>query len=238
MSERSQRILVWWAATFMVIFVAAWCLLLHMVPTPPATLTPAEVADFYTRNALSIKLGAMIASWTSAFVVPLVVVVSVQMARLEQGTPVWSITQFAGGILMSIFLVLPPVFWGVAAFNPTRPPEVTAVIHELSLLTLVTTDQFYIFQMVAIAYVSLTQKVDPDSPFPRWFGFFTIWAALMLEAGAFAFLPKTGPFAWNGLFVFWCPFIIFFAWFVMLMALLLRALRLQTTSTVQAWTHV
>ena len=118
-------------------------------------------------------------------------------------------------------------FWGIAAFNPSRPAEVTALMHETALLTLVTTDQFYIFQMIAIVYVSLTQKTDPHSPFPRWMGYYTLWAALMFEVGAIAFLPKTGPFSWSGLFVFWCPFLIFFTWMTVLAVCLLRAISLQ-----------
>ncbi len=46
---------------------------------------------------------------------------------------------------MSIPLVLPPIYWGVAAFTPTRAPEITAIMHELAMLTFVTTDQYYIF---------------------------------------------------------------------------------------------
>jgi hypothetical protein len=227
MSERSQTILVWWAVIFMSIYVVAFVGLLRMVPPPPPTLTPAEVAAFYMKNGLSVRLGAVIASWTSAFMVPLSVVISVQMARLEKGIPVWSIAQLAGGILMSIFLVLPPLFWGIAAFSPARPPEVTALMHETAMLTLVTTDQFYIFQMIGIVYVSLTQKVDPDSPFPRWMGYYTLWAALIFEVGAIAFIPKSGPFAWNGLFVFWFPFLVFFTWLVVVSNRLLVAIRLQ-----------
>jgi len=227
MTERAQVILVWWALLFLVVFAVAWCLLLKMMPPPPATLTASEIAAFYANNGLSIRLGAVIASWTSAFMVPLSVVVAVQMSRLEKGVPVWSITQFAGGILMSIFLVLPPLFWGIAAFTPSRPPDVTALMHETSLLTLVTTDQFFIFQMVPIAYVSLTHKPRPDSAFPRWLGYFTIWAALMFEVGAVAFIPRTGPFSWNGLFVFWCPLVIFFVWIAVVSTCLLRAIKLQ-----------
>jgi hypothetical protein len=230
MSARSQTILVWWALIFMAIYAAAFIGLLKMVPPPPATLPPEAVAAFYAKNALSIKLGAVIASWTSAFAVPFAIVISVQLARLEKGVPVWSIAQFAGGILMSIFLVLPPLFWGIAAFNPARPPEVTALMHETALLTLVTTDQYFIFQMVAIGYVSLTQKTDSRSPFPRWMGYYTLWAALMFEIGAVAFIPKSGPFSWNGLFVFWCPFLIFFTWLMVLSVCLLRAIRLQGRS--------
>jgi len=227
MTERVQSMLIWWALAFMVIFGLAWWGLLGMMPIPPATLSPDEIARLYTDNAQKIRLGAVIASWTSAFMVPFSVVVSVQLARLERGIPVWSILQLAGGILMSIFLVLPPVFWGVAAFNPTRAPEVTALIHEIANLTLVTTDQFFIFQNVAIAYVSLTQTVDPRSPFPRWIGYFTIWAALMFEIGAVAFLPKRGPFSWNGLFVFWFPLVIFGTWVTVMSVSMLLALKRQ-----------
>jgi hypothetical protein len=227
MSERAQIIIVWWALAFMVIFALAWLFLLHMIPPPAATLTADQVAAFYTEHSLPIRLGAMIASWTSAFMLPLSVVIGAQMYRVEKGVPVWSILQVAGGAMMSIFLVLPPLFWGVAAFTPTRPAEVTTLMHELGLLTLVTTDQYYIFNWVAIAYISLAYKADHLSPFPRWFGYFTIWTAFMFEAGAIAFIPKTGPFSWNGLLVFWSPLTLFFGWIGVVSFMLLRSLKRQ-----------
>jgi len=230
MSERGQTIMIWWALMFMFIFGFALWLLLDMVPPPPATLGAREVADFYVAHGFQIRLGAMITSWTSAFMVPFSTVAAVQLARLEKGTPVWSILAFAGGILMSIFLVLPPLFWGIAAFSPARAPDVTALMHEIGTLTLVTTDQFFIFQMVAIGYVSLTQTVDPRSPFPRWVGYFTLWAALMFEVGAIAFMPKSGPFAWNGLFVFWFPFVIFGIWVTIMSVCMLQAIKRQAAA--------
>ena len=226
-SHRAQAIMVWWALGFLLVFCIAWWQLLGMVPPPPPTFSAGEVAEFYLQNGFKIRLGAMIASWTSAFMVPFSVVVAVQLARLERGVPVWSILELAGGILMSIFLVLPPIFWGIAAYTPSRSPDATALMHELATLTLVTTDQFYIFQMVAIGYVSLTQTVDPRSAFPRWLGYFTLWAALIFEVGAIAFLPKTGPFAWNGFFVFWIPFVTFLAWVLTMSVSLLRAIARQ-----------
>ncbi len=230
MSERGQAIMVWWGLIMMVIYGFALWGLLDMMPPPPATLTADEVAAFYQANGFKIRLGAMITSWCSAFMVPISVVVAIQIARLEKGAPVWAIAAFASGILMSIFLVLPPLFWGVAAFNPTRPPEVTALMHELGTLTLVTTDQFYIFQMVAITVISLTQKIDAKSPFPRWLGYYTAWAALMFEVGAIAFVPKTGAFAWNGVFVYWCPLTIFGMWVTLMSFSLLGALKRQAAA--------
>jgi hypothetical protein len=227
MSEKSQVILVWWTIVSTIVFGLAWVFLIRLMPLPAPTQSAENVARFYAENTLSIRLGATICSWTSAFLVPISVVVSVQLARLEKGVPVWSILYFAGGILTSIFLVLPPVLWGVAAFTPSRPPEVTLVLHELAILMFVTTAQFFLFYMVALVVVTFSQASDTRSPFPRWFGYLTVWVALITEVGAVGYLTKHGPFAWNGLFVFWLPFGIGFAWLAVLAILLLRALKLQ-----------
>lgn len=226
-SRRAQVFLIWWSLAFAVIFFAAYYFLIGLLPLPPATLSANEVAAFYAQHRVSIRLGSVICSWCSAFMVPLAAVIAAQMARLEKGIPIWSILEFGGGLMMSIFLVLPPLFWGVAAFSPDRPPQITLLMHELSNLTLVTTDQYFIFQFVAIAVVALSAPKDRLSPFPRWYGYYTIWTALMFELGAIGFLPKTGPFAWNGLFVYWIPLTIFGAWIIVTVIQLLRAIARQ-----------
>jgi hypothetical protein len=227
MSERSQRILVWWAVIFAVIYGIALWVLLDMVPPPTAKLSATQIAHWYAIRHTKIRLGAMVASWTSAFMVPLAIVVAAQIERQERGRKVWTWMTITGGSLMSIFLVLPPLFWGVAAFTPHRAPQVTALMHELGMLTLVTTDQYYVFMWVAIVVISLIPATARHSPFPRWFGYFTAWTAIMFEAGAFAFLPRTGPFAWNGLLVFWVPLILFGVWIAVMSRLLLVSIKRQ-----------
>ena len=227
MSTRAQRFLLWWGLTFTVIYGLVWWRLFHMMPPPTAKWSADEIARFYVHNGSSIKIGATIAGWTSGFMVPIAVVVAIQIARHEDGKPVWASLALAGGALMSIPLMLPPIFWGVAAFTPTRAPEITAIMHELAMLTFVTTDQYYIFMWVAIAVVALIPNTVAHTPFPRWFGYYTAWTALMFEAGAVAFLTRSGPFAWNGLLAFWSPVVTFFAWIVVLAVLLFKAIASQ-----------
>src|SRR6266516_5172017 len=212
MSAGAQRVLIWWSIAFMVIYGAVLWGLLRMVPPPRATLSAQQLADFYSRHHASIRVGAVIASFTSAFMLPISVVIGMQMARLERGRPIWSVLSICSGVLMSIFLVLPPLFWGVAAYTQHRAVQSTALMHELAMLTLVTTDPYYVFMWVAIAVFCFRRTSVPYSPFPRWFGYVTAWIALMFEAGAVAFLPRTGPFAWNGLLVFWSPLTLFGIW--------------------------
>jgi hypothetical protein len=49
----------------------------------------------------------------------------------------------------------------------------------------------------------------------------------MFEAGAIAFIPRSGPFAWNGLLVFWSPLTLFTVWITVQCWLIFRALRAQ-----------
>ncbi|WP_313805988.1 hypothetical protein [Sphingobium sp.] len=226
-SINAQRALIWWALAMMVAFMLCFVFLIKMVPLPAATLNAEQVAAIYRNNSVSIRIGSIICSWVAAFMVPLAMVITMQMRRMEQGWPIWSVLQLCGGCLMSMFLVFPPLLWGVAAFSPGRPAEITLAIHELANLTLVTTDQYFIFQYVAIAVIALTGQQSALSPFPRWFGYYTIWTAIMFELGAFGFIPRTGPFAWNGLFVFWIPLTIFGVWIVITSTLILGALKRQ-----------
>lgn len=233
-SERVQIILTWWSMIFFAISLVVWWWLFKMVPPPTPMLSEAEVAQFYIQNGAKIRTGAMISSWVSAFMVPLAVVVFIQMKKLESGTPAWSYLAFAGGITMSMFLVFPPILWGVAAYTVDRAPELTTLMHELAMLTFVTTDQYYIFMWLPLAFVSIRAKEnDPLSPFPRWYGWLTLWATLTAEVGALAFHFKSGPFAWNGLLVFWLALVLFGGWLIVTYYMLLKSLKLQQAAAEQ-----
>lgn len=228
MSERSQRILVWWTIIATIIFGSCMLFLFRMFP-PPSAQWPAErIAQFYQENSTQIRIGAMICGWASAFFVPFSIVLGVQMRRIETNGPVWSWMAMAGGVLTSVYLTLPPILWGVAAYTPTRAPEITATFHEFAVLTIITTDQYFVLLWAAIVFICLTPSSVVASPFPRWFGYYSAWCALVFEAGAVAFLPRTGPFAWNGLLAFWIPFCLFGSWMVVVCVLLLRALKEQS----------
>ncbi len=227
MSKRAQRILIWWAVIFLIIYALVLGFLFDMIPPPRATLSIQQISDWYAHRHTRIRLGAAIASWTGAFLLPLSVVIAVQLGRLEVGRRVWSITACAGGVMSSIFLVLPPMFWGVAAYTPWRDPQATALMHELGMLTLVTAVQYFIFMFVAIVVFCFRTPTMPNSPFPRWFGYCTAWVAVMFEVGPIAFLTRTGPFAWDGLLVFWAPLALILTWISVMVFLLLKAIKQQ-----------
>lgn len=226
-SLRSQIFLVWWSLIFTIIFTLSLIFLLHIVPPPRATMTSEEIKSWYQAHDKSIKLGAAVCGITSAFFVPLSTVLAAQIRRHETGYPIWSQLTLISGGLTAMFLVLPPIAFGAAAFTPGRSADATAVMHQFGLLMLVTTDMWYVFMWVALIVVSLRSRSVENSAFPRWFGYFCIFSMSVFEFGVIAFLVRTGPFAWNGVVVWWAVFGIFFLWIIVAAALLLKSLKRQ-----------
>lgn len=228
-SETSQRAILWWGIGLAAIYALALIFLLQQVPTKNPEWSAQQVADWYSENNDKIKWGAVISGWTGAFMMPILAVVAIQMARVETGgAKIWSALSLVSGALMSIWLMLPPIFWGTAAYTQDRVnPEVTTIMHELGTLTLVTTDQYYIFLWIGISILCFrpATALVPNNPFPRWWGYLSLWITLMFEAGAFAFIPRTGPLAWDGLLVFWSPLSLFGVWISIQSWLIFRALR-------------
>lgn len=227
MDASKQRFLLWLSLAFMVGYSIALIFALHMFPPPSPEWSDLQVQHFYQQHATSIKVGAALASWTGAFLAPFYIVMGLQAARLEKGKPVWGSVIAILGSLMTVFLVFPPIFWGVAAFDADRSADVTALMHQLGCLTLVTTDQYFIFPWLAVVAVCFMSTDVRHSPFPRWFGYATAWSALLFETGAISFATRQGPFAWDGLLTFWLPFVGFGMWMATAYVLLFRALRLQ-----------
>jgi hypothetical protein len=226
-SPRSQTIVVWLSLILFLIYGLSFGFLLRMVPLVSPSWDAEQVAQFYRERETLIKTGAMLCSWTGAFMIPLVSVITMQLIRVERRLTVWSVMTALGGAMMSLYLCLPPMFWGVAAYSVNRNPDITLLMHELANLTMTTTDQFYIFEWLGIAVVCFLPTVVKNSPFPRWYGYVTAWTAVMFEAGAIAFLPRKGVFAWDGLFVFWSPLVLFCGWILITVVLLLNKLKAQ-----------
>ena len=108
------------------------------------------------------------------------------------------------------------------------------MLHEMGSLTLVTTDQYYMFQLIAIIWFSWSRDQDALSPFPRWMGWLTLWAGIIYEVGPLGFMFHRGPFAWDGLIVFWLPFVTFGIWLTVMNVMLLRAIKRQRAAGVSA----
>jgi hypothetical protein len=231
-SVTSQRVLVWMTIALGVIFAISYMGLMGFFPPPPADLPAEDVVALYSAHNIRFRIGVIFGLISGGFILPITVVISVQMARLEKGVPVWAIMQALAGAVGTLFVWFPVLVWGVAAFSVERAPELTLLMHEFGWLLFITPLSMFPMQLLGIIIIAFTKdEADDHSAFPRWLGYLTAWQLVQSFGGPIAVLFKTGIFSWSGLLPFWLPFSLFFAWMVAISYTLLRALRHQQGST-------
>jgi len=227
-STGTQRFLVWLTIVLGIVFAISYMGLMRFFPPPPASLSADEVAPLYADHNIRFRIGVIFGLISGGFIVPLTIVISIQMARLEKGVPIWAIMQGLTGVVGSVFIWCPVLIWGVAAFTAERAPELTLILHEFGWLMFITPLSLFPMQLLGIIVVAFSKdEADGHSAFPRWLGYLTAWQLVQSFGGPIAVLFKTGIFSWAGLLPFWAPFALFGAWMVAICYTMLRALRHQ-----------
>jgi hypothetical protein len=212
---------------FLVMFVVSVCFFVLAKVQPPLDpqASPEWVRDFLIQNRSGVLWSIVIIS----FVIPLeylfVVTTSWQMRRIEGGWGPLSMIQLLTGVVAPIGFMYPLFVLATAAYRPEeRSPEILQVLIDLFFFEYV---GFALVFVLQVAVIGLAVLVDRrTSPvFPRWFAYLNFLLAVVLAPGAFIFVFKTGPLAWNGLFAFWLPALAYLVWKVATPLLLLKAAR-------------
>jgi hypothetical protein len=116
------------------------------------------------------------------------------------------------------------VFGSAMAFRvDTLAPETTQLLYDLLwFLFLIPWPPFMVWQLVTgFAILSDTNK---QTMFPRWTGYFSLWASALEMFSALSVFFYNGPFSYNGLVTFWVPGASFFIWVLVLAILQVRRL--------------
>jgi hypothetical protein len=185
------------------------------VPPPRADASAEEIARFYADNVGRIRAGIVITFLSWAGWGTLVAGLSSQMLRIPGRPVALSILQAVAGGVGLVFLLLPTIMLGIAAYRPERSPEATQTLHDLGWIVAFMPIVPFVLQGLAIAFAVL-QDTSSEPVYPRWFAYANIWACVLFAPGGALLFFKTGPLAYHGLFVFWIPFVVFGAWILLL----------------------
>lgn len=192
-------------------------------PPPPPRLSAPEIAAIYRDNAMLIRLGMILGLAGIAGFIALVCVITTQMRHMHTSSRLPADLQLGAGAIGVLTLMFPNMVLAIAAFRPERDPALTQMLNDIAWLFFIPAFPTFLAQFGAIAIGALTDK-RPNPVFPRWAGYLNIWLALLLVRGAFAYIFRTGPFAWNGLLSFWITASAFFVWLIIMTPLTLSAI--------------
>ncbi|MCD2189587.1 hypothetical protein [Actinomycetospora soli] len=198
-----------------------------VLPFPPgADLSAEQTVRFYADDPAGARIGFMLASVGVGLVAPLIGVIAVQMLRMEGRTPILTFTQMVLGAVTVVALVVPTIVLNVAAFRPERDPEITQALTDLGFILFFTPVMPFLLQNVVIAVAVLGDR-SPTPVLPRWVGWANLWIGFVFVPALMAYFFRSGPFAWQGVFVFWLGFVGYGTWLVVMSLSVRRAVLAQ-----------
>jgi hypothetical protein len=113
-------------------------------------------------------------------------------------------------------------------------PHTTQLLYDLIwFLFLIPWPPFLLWQFTA--GFAILSACNDQSVFPRWTGYFSLWAGALEIFSALSVFFYRGPFSYNGLVTFWVPGVSFFIWVLVLAIVQIRRMpRFDTAGSASA----
>ena len=225
---RFHRYSVWCGLIFSILFFAA-LLMAGFFPPPPPTMTGEEIIALAQGRIFYVKLAVIIGILAAGLSIPFNVVIAVHIARIEKqdgGLPILATMSFGGGLLNSMLIMWPFLFWAGMFYRPDSDPQVIQTLFDLTWLEFVMAGSPAILQMLVIAFAGFIDKSD-NRIFPRWSCYLMLWAATFSYVGSISIYFYEGPFTWRGLISLGMPVIGFAIWMFTLLYVMLRYLKVE-----------
>lgn len=226
MDKRNQLVGTWIGLASIILFGLAFWPWAGFLPPLSPSLTAAEVTEIFQSNTNGIRFGMILMMFAGSTNAVFVAVVATQLKRIEKKSSIWTYTELVAGGGNAIIIVVGAMLMTAAVFRPDRGADLNYLLFDLSWIMIIMPGIPAAVQTFAVGFAILG---DTNSPpvFPRWVGFYSIWAALLYLPGALLTFFKSGPFAWNGLIAFWVGAAAFGSWYVVMFFMLRKAIKQQ-----------
>ena len=227
MSSSSLRLCIWSGiVACFVLGVALWPLL-QFVPPPKPSASATEIAAMYRNNGLGILLGSTLMLASASLYAPFYAAISAEMERMEGvGSPLAKAQMLLGMLAVCVPISVAADAWMIAAFRD-HSDETIQTLNDFGWFLFFTPVMPGLLNALTIA-VAIFRDKSPNPTFPRWVAFANIWIGILFLPGAMLAFFKVGPFALDGIFVFWLGTGAFVVWFVIMTRCLLRAANSRT----------
>lgn len=226
MNARTQRLCTWSGPLFALLFFIGFGLIARYIPPPDPSAPASEVADRYREHANAIRGGMVVSLYALVFYVPWSAAISVQLKRIEGRHSPLSYAQLAIGATLPPSFIPTLYYFQNAAYRPERSPEAVQQLNDMGWLPFTGIIYGILVQNLVIALAVLSDK-SSTPVYPRWYGYFSLWFALLYCPASLDVFFQDGPLAWNGLFSWWLSLVSFFIWVVVTTMVTFRAIREQ-----------
>jgi hypothetical protein len=214
MNPRILKLCAWSGLACLVIMAIGFVGMAHFVPPPSPHDTATATAHRFITHRTGIRFGMIVSMAAAALLAPFAAAITVQMRRIEGTHSALAFVQLALGSIFVLEFIYLLFFWQVATFRTGRSADEIQLLNDMAWIPFVGLSSTLILQSGVFAVAILMDR-RAVPVFPRWLGYFNLFAAMMFSPGTFNVFFKTGPLAWNGLVAFYIPVAVFVVWLVL-----------------------
>jgi hypothetical protein len=217
---RAQLVLLWSGPVIAVVLLALFVAFPGFFPPMSPSWSADRVAQFYDEHRAWIRLSMVGFNLCGIMIVPFLVLILAQMKRMATQSHVFAYSYLAAVVSGATLFALSNIFFAVAAFRPSRDPELVMALNDLAWFVFIAPVGMLVAQFALLAMAVYFDR-GPNPIFPRWVAHFSVFTAVAMAPSAFSTVFMTGPLAWDGFISFWVRNGAF-ALFVLVMFFVLR----------------
>jgi len=222
MNPRVLKLCAWSGTACLVVMGIGFAGIAGFIPPPSPHDSAQETARLFVEDKDAIRIGMILSMMAAALLVPFAVAITLQMRRIEGPHSALAFIQLGLGAIFVLEFIYLIFFWQVATFRTDRAPEIIETLNDMAWIPFVGLSSTIVMQSAVFGAAILMDR-RARSIFPRWLGYYNLWAALMFVPGTFNVFFETGSLAWNGLIAFYIPVGVFVTWLVINSWLLSKA---------------
>ena len=224
MELRLQRIGAWSGTVMILLYGTCFSGLARLLPPLSPTSSAVDITQFFVENKIWVRLGIAGGLLTAVIALPFLAVICLRIRRIEGRWGMLSVTELFAATIFVPALIFPLIVLAAAAFRPEqRSPELTQALNDVFWLMFIGIVGTLVVQTVVLAVAAFIDSTDPPT-FPRWYGYFNLWVAILSMPGCVVVVFSDGPLAWNGVFAFWIPGAALAGWIFVTSFVLLRSI--------------
>jgi hypothetical protein len=202
------------------------------IPPPAPSLSAPELAAYFDAHRTGIRVGILVAMFSTALMLPYLTVVSAEIKKIEGKLGLLAPIQFGGAVALVMIFQVIGLAWLSASYRPEANPDVIRAFNDYCWFAWSTFIATYSIQYLCMAVAGFMDiRIHPI--WPRWAAYMNLWVAITGAGGVLAVFFKTGPFAWNGVIGYWIPVIVFAVGMSITCVLMHRRARYEASRGVQ-----
>lgn len=212
------------AIIYIVLLFIGWGLVGGFLPPPSPSQPIDELVRHIQEHRLRVRISGLSLMIAALVFIPFTALAADAVRRIEGNGRMLTFTILLGGMSNVALTFYPAMWWLLAAYRPELSADFIRALTDMAWLQFVGGATIYLAFPLTLSVAALVDD-DQRPIFPRWFGYFNIWIAILIIPDQLVFFFYSGPFAWNGLFSFWIPVNAFVAQFALTFYFLRSAIR-------------